>query len=237
MLIIPSIDLLQGQAVRLYRGAYDQVTEYGDPREWLRRWKDAGASIVHVVDLAGARDGVLAEIDLVGEMAKMAVPLQVGGGVRQPEQVERLLEAGASRVVVGTQAVKRQDIIERILVKFGPKIVAALDSREGRVAIQGWHETTEATPVSLARTLSRLGVERFLVTDVRRDGALAGPNLQQIRQVVEAIPGGVIASGGVSSLDDVKRLRDLGAEAAIIGRALYDGLLDLGEAQETADAG
>jgi len=237
MLIIPSIDLLHGRAVRLLRGQYDAVTDYGEPAHWLCRWKDAGAELVHVVDLAGARDGMPAQLTEIEELAALAIPLQVGGGVRTRNDVIRLRDAGASRVVIGTQAVEQIDLVAELAELYGDGIVVAIDARDGKVRTRGWLEASQLSPANLARDLANLGVRRFLVTDVDRDGTLTEPNFDQLRDVMQAAGRPVIASGGVSSIEALIKLRQAGLEAAVIGRALYDGLMTLQKAQEAANAG
>lgn len=228
MLVIPAIDLQRGQAVRLLQGDFDRETVYGtDPVEVAERWRDEGAEMVHVVDLDGARDGEPRQLDLVRAIAEV-VPVEAGGGLRTQADVVRAVETGARRVVVGTAALDI-DLITALVVEFGEWLVVALDTRSGVVATQGWTQETERTLIELADNLIQIGVQRFLHTDVERDGTLTAPNLDSLGELI-ALGAPVIASGGVSSLDDIARLRDLGAEAVVIGRALYEGTFTLPEA-------
>ncbi len=237
MIILPAIDLLQGRAVRLRQGNFDSVTDFGEPLGWLRRWSDEGAKAIHVVDLDGAREGRLAQLDLIRDLAQTPVRIQAGGGVRTVQDVESLVSAGVWRVVVGTSALQDLETLQEILQRFGDKIVVALDSRDNRVLTHGWAQSLDASPIDLSTELSRVGASRFAVTDVVRDGMLTEPNYDLLASVVRASGRPVIASGGVSTLDAVRRLREQGMEAAIIGRALYDGELDLRKAIEVADDG
>lgn len=232
MRVIPAIDLRQGRAVRLRQGDFAQETVYGDdPVVVARRWRDEGAEIVHVVDLDGARSGSPVQLDVVGAITRV-LPVQVGGGLRTDDDVARAFEAGAQRVVVGTAALDL-DLVAALVVEHAPNLVVALDTRSGVVATQGWTQESERTLIELAQEMIDVGVQRFLHTDIERDGTLTEPNLESLEALI-ALGAPVIASGGVSSLDDLVRLRDLGAEAAIVGRALYEGAFTLPQAIERA---
>jgi phosphoribosylformimino-5-aminoimidazole carboxamide ribotide isomerase len=228
MLVIPAIDLRGGRAVRLLQGDFDRETVYGDdPVAVARQWRDQGAEMIHVVDLDGARAGEPRQLDLVHAIAEV-VPVEVGGGLRTQADVARAVEAGARRVVVGTAALDL-DLITALVVELGEWLVVALDTRSGVVATEGWTQETERTLLELADELIGIGVQRFLHTDVERDGTLTAPNLDSLRELI-ALGAPVIASGGVASLDDIARLRDLGVEAVVTGRALYEGTFTLPEA-------
>jgi phosphoribosylformimino-5-aminoimidazole carboxamide ribotide isomerase len=228
MLVIPAIDLRGGRAVRLLQGDFDRETVYGDdPVAVARQWRDQGAEMIHVVDLDGARAGEPRQLDLVHAIAEV-VPVEVGGGLRTQADVARAVEAGARRVVVGTAALDL-DLITALVVELGEWLVVALDTRSGVVATEGWTQETERTLLELADELIGIGVQRFLHTDVERDGTLTAPNLDALRELI-ALGAPVIASGGVASLDDIARLRDLGVEAVVTGRALYEGTFTLPEA-------
>lgn len=232
MLIIPAIDLQRGRAVRLLRGEFDRETVYGDdPVAVARRWHEEGAQSLHVVDLDGAREGRPVQLDLVRSIAGVA-SVEVGGGLRTAEDVEAALDAGAQRAVLGTAALDL-DLISDLVVRFGERLVVALDTRSGMVAVEGWARDTERTLLELARSLIEIGVPRFLHTDVERDGTLTEPNHASLEALI-ALGAPVIASGGISRLEDIERLREAGAEAAIVGRALYEGTVDLREAMRVA---
>lgn len=232
MFIIPAIDLRAGRTVRLLRGNFAQETVYSDdPVAVARCWIADGARLVHVVDLDGAREGRPVQVDLIRQVAAIA-SVQVGGGLRTAEDVETILDAGAARVVLGTAALNL-GLIEDLARRYADRLVVALDTRDGRVAIRGWTEASEWTMADLAGALLERGVRRFLHTDVARDGALEGPNYASLQALVR-LGAPVIASGGVASLDDLRRLREMGAEAAIVGRALYEGAFGLREATAVA---
>lgn len=232
MLIIPAIDLQGGRCVRLVRGDFAMETVYGDdPAAVARRWVQAGAELLHVVDLDGARLGYPAQLDLVAPMAA-AAPLQVGGGLRSEDDVKRALQIGARRVVLGTAALD-VPLMTTLAQRYGDRLVVALDTRDGMVAVAGWTESSGRPMLDLARALIDAGMRRFLHTDVERDGTLTSPNYASLAALI-GLGALVIASGGISSLDDLRRLREIGAEAAIVGRALYEGAIDLQEAMAVA---
>lgn len=230
--ILPAIDLQSGRCVRLVRGDFAQETVFSDdPVAVARRWRDAGARLVHVVDLDGTRAGKPVQLDLVRQIAEV-VPVQLGGGLRSADDVAHALEAGMERVVLGTGALDG-DLIGSLASQYGERIVTALDTRGGLVAVAGWTETSGHTMLDLARALVECGVRRFLHTDVERDGTLTTPNYASLESLI-SLGTPVIASGGVATLDQIERLRELGAEAAIVGRALYEGTMSLQEAAAIA---
>lgn len=232
MLIIPAIDLRHGRCVRLLRGDFERETVYDvDPVAVARRWHAAGARMLHVVDLDGARGGRPVQLYLIREIAAV-IPVQVGGGLRMPEDVDAALGAGIERVVLGTAALNVQ-LVRELAETFGARLVVALDTRDGQVSVRGWTETSQWTMLELATALIDAGVRRFLHTDVERDGTLTSPNYASLKKLV-ALGAPVLASGGISSLEHVRRLRDIGVEAAIVGRALYEGTIDMEEAQAVA---
>jgi phosphoribosylformimino-5-aminoimidazole carboxamide ribotide isomerase len=232
MLIIPAIDLRAGRCVRLLRGDFARETIYADdPVAVARRWRQAGAELVHVVDLDGAREGRPLQLDIVQKIAEVA-PVELGGGVRALADVERVMEAGVERVVLGTAALDRK-LIAAAATLYGSRLLVALDTRDGLVLVRGWVEKSRWTMLDLARELMAAGVQRFLHTDVERDGTLTTPNYASLEALI-ALGLPVIASGGVASLEHIERLKDIGAEAAIVGRALYEGTIDLAEAMTVA---
>jgi phosphoribosylformimino-5-aminoimidazole carboxamide ribotide isomerase len=232
MLIIPAIDLRAGRCVRLLRGDFARETVYADDAVAVaRRWRQAGAELVHVVDLDGAREGRPLQLDIVQKIAEVA-PVELGGGVRALADVERVMEAGVERVVLGTAALDRK-LIAAAATLYGSRLLVALDTRDGLVLVRGWVEKSRWTMLDLARELMAAGVQRFLHTDVERDGTLTTPNYASLEALI-ALGLPVIASGGVASLEHIERLKDIGAEAAIVGRALYEGTIDLAEAMTVA---
>lgn len=243
MIIFPAIDLKEGQCVRLVQGKAENKTVYSsDPASMAQSFQDQGAEWLHIVDLDGAfqgRSGNLATIKQIA--ARITIPFQVGGGLRQQEDVENLLEMGASRVIIGTRAVTSPDFIEALLLRFGPKkIILGLDARDGIVTIEGWVEKSSLQALDFARQMQRLGVQTAIYTDVSRDGLLQGPNLDAIQQMAELSGLKIIASGGVSTVDDIRQLKEmesLGVSGAIIGKALYDGKIALKDALQAAQGG
>lgn len=228
-LTIPSIDVREGRCVRLYQGDYARETVfYADPLEALRRWFGEGAEKVHVVDLDGARGDVRVNAHVLDRMLG-ANPgrLEIGGGVRSIERAARLIESGAWRVVFGTAAVRRPEACIEASGRWPDAVAVGLDARGGNVAIEGWTEQTSLPAVELAERFAREGVRWFVYTDIERDGTLTSPNFGALRSLIDAVPAGFIASGGVSSLEHVLRARDSGAAGAIVGSALYDGRVSL----------
>jgi len=228
--VIPAIDVLEGRVVRLSQGRREAVTiEGGDPVELARRFRDEGANRLHVVDLDGAFSGT-PTLDLVERIAQAGgLPIQVGGGYRSADAIASALDAGADRVMVGTAALSPPFLADAT-ERFAERLVVAIDARDGKVAVEGWTRTADATPAAFARACATAGVVRLLVTSTARDGSLAGPDVDLLADVLEAsLP--VIAAGGVSSLDDVLALRALGCESAIAGSALLAGRFTLAEAR------
>jgi phosphoribosylformimino-5-aminoimidazole carboxamide ribotide isomerase len=225
--VIPAIDLQAGRAVRLLRGDFAQETVYdNDPIAVARRWIERKAELLHVVDLDGTRAGRPVQLDLIRQIAAVA-PVQVAGGLRTAEDAARALSTGARRIVLGTAALD-VPFTRELAAMYGERLVVALDTRDGKVSVRGWTEESGRTLLDLAQELLEAGVRRFLHTDVERDGTLTSPNYASLEALI-ALGAPVIASGGVSSSDDVRRLREIGAEAVIVGRALYEGTVDLEE--------
>ena len=233
MEVIPAIDLKDGVCVRLYQGDFDRQTVFStDPLEVAQRWRRAGAQRIHVVDLDGSRDGAPANLNVIASLADgVDVPLQVGGGIRSLDDAESLLQRGIQRVVLGTAAVEDPSLVEELCRRWGPQsVVVALDSRDGKVAVKGWREDTPISAVDLAQRMARLGVLRFLYTDISRDGTMTQPNFDAVQAMVSDTGLAVLASGGVSSLDDIRQLTHTGAEGVVLGSALYRGAVDLAQA-------
>jgi phosphoribosylformimino-5-aminoimidazole carboxamide ribotide isomerase len=243
MQIIPAIDILGGRCVRLEQGDYARETVYADdPVAVARRWQQEGASRLHVVDLDGARNGRPVNGDVVrAVLATVSIPVQVSGGVRDIEVADAYLKTGADRVALGTVAVKDQTVLVNAVSLFRERIMVGVDARDGMVATEGWLDQSETPALDLVRQLSEFGVSRIFYTDIGRDGFLSGPNFAAIHEVVEHAAGlpspmAVIASGGVSTVEHLKRLSLIGVEGAIVGKALYTGALDLGEALRAVSA-
>ncbi|HEY8476164.1 MAG TPA: 1-(5-phosphoribosyl)-5-[(5-phosphoribosylamino)methylideneamino]imidazole-4-carboxamide isomerase [Chloroflexota bacterium] len=230
--VIPAIDVRRGKCVRLYQGDYARETVYDDdPVAVATRWAEQGAPRLHLVDLDGALDGTPRILPLLRRIvAAVPVPVQIGGGLRSLESVTAVLEAGADRAIIGTAAVENPALVAELVDRFGPRVVVALDARDGRVAVRGWREGTDVAAVDLARQMEQLGVQCLVVTDIARDGTLTAPNYRTLEEVLTATRLRVVASGGVSAVDHLLHVRALGASGAIVGRALYTGHLRLPEA-------
>lgn len=232
MHILPAIDILDGKAVRLQQGRLDAVTVYNeDPVEQAKRFIDEGAEWIHVVDLDGAVLGEPKNIALVHRIAELGVPVQTGGGIRTMTTIDRMFDAGVTRVVLGTALVKEPMLVSEACVKYDG-IVAGIDARDGKVAIEGWREGTDHGVLELILELEMLGVRRVAYTDIAKDGMQTGVNYGAYRALTTQISIPIIASGGVSSLEDIRDLHTLGAqiEGVIVGRALYEGSFTLAEA-------
>ena len=237
MEIIPAIDIRSGRCVRLTQGDYDRETVFGDdPAAMAKHWQDLGATRLHVVDLDGAREGRPVNVEaILGVLDAASIPVQVSGGLRDIAALDRYLNAGAQRVILGTAAVKDQTTLLNAITLFRDRIIAGIDARDGLVATEGWRESSSVVATDLVHQLSELGVSRIICTDISRDGMLTGPNFDSIAAIVEQAsnlpaPVAVIASGGVSAIDHLRQLATLGVEGAIVGTALYTGALDLAEA-------
>jgi phosphoribosylformimino-5-aminoimidazole carboxamide ribotide isomerase len=233
MKIYPAIDILGGKAVRLKQGRAADATVYGDPLEMAARWVQKGAEWLHVVDLDGAFEGEPKNLGLLRAIAA-TVPtakIQVGGGIRTMPAVEKLLDAGIQRVVLGTAAVRDPDFVKHALSERTQNIAIGIDAREGSVQVSGWTQDSQIGAIELARKLQDLGAHLIIYTDIARDGVLEGPNVEATKEMLESTHLYVIASGGISSIEDIRRLSGLHPrlEGAIIGKALYEGLIQLEE--------
>ncbi|MGD9694952.1 MAG: 1-(5-phosphoribosyl)-5-[(5-phosphoribosylamino)methylideneamino]imidazole-4-carboxamide isomerase [Thermoleophilia bacterium] len=241
--LYPAIDLKDGRAVRLRQGDFDQATVFSDdPVAQARIFAEQGAESLHVVDLDGARDGQPAHAALVASIAAtFPGTVHFGGGLRSRPAIETAIATGVDRVVVGTAVIDDADLLTWAIDRLGDRLVIALDARQGMVATHGWTQVSDRNAVHVAEELLSTGVRHLLYTDIGRDGTLGGPNLQALRDVARAVPPvKVIASGGVSSLDDLRRIRDLGRPnlaGVIVGRALYEGRFDVGDALDVLRAG
>ena len=232
MIILPAIDIKDGQCVRLYQGDYARVTTYdADPVRVAQCWQAAGASWLHVVDLDGAASGQPVNLELIRRMRETtSLHMQVGGGMRSLAHVEQVIALGIDRVILGTMALT--ELLVEALKRWGERIAVGLDARDGWVATSAWRETSRTRATVLAKELCMIGVRRFVYTDIARDGALSGPNLAALVEMQQALAStcSLIASGGVSSLADLRSLAALNIEGAIVGRAIYTGDVDLATA-------
>lgn len=236
MKIFPAIDLYEGRAVRLLKGDYSRLTVYSDePFSVAKGFKAAGAEWVHMVDLAGARDGGTPAFGLVAAVAReTGLKVEIGGGIRDEETVEKYLDAGVGRVILGTAAVENRGFLEAAVRRFGEKIAVGVDVRDGFVAVKGWTELSGKTLEGFCGELQELGVKTVICTDISRDGAMQGTNRELYRRLSQAFSLRLVASGGVSTLEDIRALRGMNLYGAIVGKALYTGDIDLKEAIEVA---
>jgi phosphoribosylformimino-5-aminoimidazole carboxamide ribotide isomerase len=235
MLIIPAIDLKDGRCVRLLQGRADAVTVYSDrPEDVAKRWQELGAKVIHVVDLDGAFSGTQKNIEGIKNIRRaVSVDIELGGGIRDMERIEMLLGLGINRVILGTVAIERPELVKEASRRFPGRIIVGIDAKDGLVAVKGWVEVTSVKAKEFALKMEEYGAWGIIYTDISRDGMLTGPNIEAIREMVEAVNIPVIASGGVSSIDDIKRLKEIkGLWGVITGKALYTGAIDLKEAIE-----
>lgn len=235
MIVIPAIDLAGGKCVRLRQGDMNQQTVYGDdPAAMARHWADQGAEMLHVVDLDGAMGGQSANLPAIAAIVNaLSIPVELGGGLRTAADVQRVLDLGVHWAIMGTSALRNPEAVKEAVAAHGERIIVGLDARDGRVAVSGWVETSDVSVLDLAREMEALGVRRLICTDIATDGMMVGPNVESLRAIAEAVGCGVIASGGVSKLEDIvalKALEPLGVIGAITGKAIYEGTLDLKEA-------
>jgi phosphoribosylformimino-5-aminoimidazole carboxamide ribotide isomerase len=232
MEIIPAVDIKRGRCVRLYQGDYDLETVFDeDPVTAALTWCSQGARWLHIVDLDGAVAGEPKNMEVVAQIMKeTGLLIELGGGIRQEKVAERLLRQGINRVILGTAAIENRELVEKLCQRFGGAIVVSLDARDGKIAIRGWQRSTIAEVLEIGREMVGAGVRRLVYTDIKRDGTLTEPSFDMIDRLLAEVNVPVIVAGGISKLDHLRRLEELGVEGVIIGKALYTGDIDLGEA-------
>ncbi|MFB4168037.1 1-(5-phosphoribosyl)-5-[(5-phosphoribosylamino)methylideneamino]imidazole-4-carboxamide isomerase [Virgibacillus sp. JSM 102003] len=225
MILFPAIDIRNGKCVRLIQGDYNQEKIYHDsPVEVAKQWQDKQANYLHIVDLDGAKTGESRNIDAIKAIAQQTtIPIQLGGGIRSLQIIKDYLDAGVDRVIVGTAAINHKEFLQRSIREYGEKIAVSIDARNGYVATDGWTETSSVKATDLIKELEQLGVNTIIYTDILKDGMLKGPNFDELQQLKDTTSINLIASGGVSTKQDVDRLRSMNLYGAIIGKALYDG--------------
>jgi phosphoribosylformimino-5-aminoimidazole carboxamide ribotide isomerase len=235
--IIPAIDLREGKCVRLYQGNYNQEVVFSDdPLDVALKWQSQGAPRLHIVDLDGAATGEIRNLKVIGDITRaMLIPVQLGGGIRDLETIKALLKSGIERVILGTAAVENPILVTEACRHFRESVAVSIDARDGSVATHGWVKSTEQRAVALARAMAQVGVTRFIYTDINRDGTLTEPNFSAIAEMIDSIRLPVIAAGGIASLNHLRMLQKLGAEGAIIGKALYTGDINLKQAMSEVD--
>ena len=235
MQLYPAIDMKNGQCVRLRQGKFKEITVYSDsPEKVAAYWESQGATFLHLVDLDGALAGYSGNEDAIRRsVAAFSKPIEIGGGIRTEEAIERMLNLGVSRVIIGTKAVQNPLFLRDAVTHFGAdRIVAGVDAKNGLVAIEGWEKVSEITAADLCGQMKEYGVRHVVYTDISRDGMLTGPNVEATKALTEATGMDIIASGGMSSMDDLRRLHEAGVKGAIIGKALYENRINLREAVE-----
>ena len=239
MQLYPAIDMKNGQCVRLRQGAFKDITIYSDaPEKVAAHWQEKGASFLHLVDLHGALAGYSVNEEVIRRIADtVSIPIEIGGGIRSGEAVERMLGLGVRRVIIGTKAVEHPEFLRDMVRTFGEEaIVAGVDAKDGMVAVEGWEKVSSLTARDLCLTMKEYGVRHIVYTDISRDGMLSGPNVEATRKLTEETGLDIIASGGVSCMEDLKCLHEAGIRGAIIGKALYENRIDLAEAVRLYEA-
>lgn len=231
MQIYPAIDIIDGKAVRLSQGSFDNVTVFNDsPCEAAKDWVQAGATYIHLVDLDGARYGKTYVTDIIKNIkSKYDIDIETGGGVRSMDDIDLRIEAGASRVIIGTAAVKNPELVKEAVEKYADKIAVGVDAKNGMAAISGWEEVSSITAVDLCLKMKEYGVKTVIYTDISKDGMMSGPNIESTKELIEKTGLDIIASGGVSTMNDIEKISEIKASGVIIGKALYNGALDLKE--------
>ena len=237
MNIFPAIDLYEKKAVRLFKGDYDDMTvDSDDPVSVAHEFEKQGASYIHVVDLEGARDGLTPNFNIIQQIAReTSLFIETGGGIRSMETVDRYLGGGVSRVILGTAAVKDEALLKEAVGKYGEKIAVGADVRDGYIAVKGWLEKSEFTLEAFFEKMQQTGVKTIICTDISRDGAMKGSNIDMYNRLAASFDLDIIASGGVSTMEDIRKLSQVGLYGAIIGKAYYTGAIDLREAIEVAE--
>lgn len=239
MQLYPAIDMKNGQCVRLRQGAFKDITIYSDaPEKVAAHWQEKGASFLHLVDLDGALAGYSVNEEVIRRIADtVSIPIEIGGGIRSKEAVERMLDLGVRRVIIGTKAAEHPEFLRDMVRTFGEEaIVAGVDAKDGMVAVEGWEKVSSLTASDLCLTMKEYGVRHIVYTDISRDGMLSGPNVEATRKLTEETGLDIIASGGVSCMEDLKCLHEAGIRGVIIGKALYENRIDLAEAVRLYEA-
>ena len=239
MQLYPAIDMKNGQCVRLRQGAFKDITIYSDaPEKVAAHWQEKGASFLHLVDLDGALAGYSVNEEVIRRIADtVSIPIEIGGGIRSKEAVERMLDLGVRRVIIGTKAAEHPEFLRDMVRTFGEEaIVAGVDAKDGMVAVEGWEKVSSLTASDLCLTMKEYGVRHIVYTDISRDGMLSGPNVEATRKLTEETGLDIIASGGVSCMEDLKCLHEAGIRGAIIGKALYENRIDPAEAVRPYEA-
>ncbi|MGE8206460.1 1-(5-phosphoribosyl)-5-[(5-phosphoribosylamino)methylideneamino]imidazole-4-carboxamide isomerase [Heyndrickxia sp. NPDC080065] len=229
MKVIPAIDLINGSCVRLYQGDFSKTTEVAsNPKSQLLRFIEDGAEMIHIVDLDGARIGSPKQFELINTLTSLSkVPIEVGGGVRDLETIEKYISIGVSRIVLGTSALEDQMFLKDALTQYNNQIVIGIDAKNGKVAARGWEMVSEVNYIDFAKKMEQLGVQTIIYTDITKDGTMSGPNLEELEQISKAVSCTIVASGGIRSVEDLHSLSEIGISEAIVGKAIYEGKVKL----------
>lgn len=232
MRIYPAIDIINGNCVRLVKGDYSQKTVYAEnPIDVAKDWESCGSEFIHVVDLDGAKSGDMPNFDIISSIAKsVSCPIEVGGGIRDMSCIKKYLENGVSRVILGTSALNNPELVKEAVETYGDKIAVGIDAKDGKVAISGWEDVSDTSALEFAKEMEKIGVKYIIYTDIATDGMLMGPNVEAMVEMVNNVDVNIIASGGVTTIDDVEKLTKVGVEGAIIGKALYTDNINLKDA-------
>ena len=234
MNLYPAIDLLNKRCVRLYKGEYSKVTDYGDPVEMARKWKNMGATFLHLVDLDGAKMGKSVNLDVVKNIIdNVGIDCELGGGIRTLEKIDEILSIGVKRVILGSAALKNPTLVKKAIEKYGPeRIVVGVDTKNFKVATEGWIEESNVDALEFAHILEKNLVKYIIFTDISKDGTLEGFNVEQTKKLIDNTNINIIASGGVKTIEDLRKANEIGCEGIIIGKAMYEGTIDLKKAIE-----
>lgn len=231
MIIFPAIDIKDNKCVRLLQGDFDKVNIYGDdPSEMAKKWEDKGSQFIHIVSLNGARgEGNMNDESIKKILQTVNIPIQIGGGIREEKRVKELLDLGVNRVILGSMAVKNKELLEELVKKYKDKIVVSIDAKDGKVATEGWEEVSSVDSLQLCKELEEIGVKTIVYTDISKDGMMTGPNFDIYEKLSKETNLDIIASGGVTTIDDVTKLNSMNLYGAIIGKALYENKIELKE--------
>lgn len=232
MIIFPAIDIKDNKCVRLLQGDFNKVNIYGDnPSEMAKKWEEKGAEFIHIVSLNGARgEGNINDDSIKKIIQSVKIPIQIGGGVRDEKRIKDLLDMGVNRVIIGSMAVKNKELLKDLVKKYKEKIVVSIDAKNGKVAIEGWEEISSLDSIELCKELEEIGVKTIVYTDISKDGMMIGPNFHIYEKLSKETSLDIIASGGVTTLEDVKKLKLMNLYGAIIGKSLYENKIELKEA-------
>ncbi|MCH3964106.1 MAG: 1-(5-phosphoribosyl)-5-[(5-phosphoribosylamino)methylideneamino]imidazole-4-carboxamide isomerase [Clostridium sp.] len=234
MIILPAIDLRDGKCVRLYQGKFEKSEVVGeDPLKVALEFRRVGAEYIHMVDLDGALNGKIKNLDVILNIVKtVGIPVELGGGIRDMETVDMLVEGGVSRVILGTAALKNPDFVKKAVKRHGDKIAVGIDAKDKKVAVNGWLDVSSVDYIDFARQMENIGIKTIIFTDISKDGTLQGPNIEQLSEINDNVGCNIIASGGIKNIDDLKHISEMGIYGVITGKAIYSGNIDLKEAIE-----